>query len=142
MNDFDRKLRDEAARQFADFSEDRHAALVQSLAAAPARSEEAPLRTPRDVRLLVAAALVIVIGAVSVFTGIRNPSPGTAAGELGAPMRVAERSLTHVQSVASNLSNDPSAPIFEQADDIFSFFAKQLSMAESLAVSPPGKPRA
>ncbi len=139
MNEIDQKLREDASQSVTSFSEERHVALVKSLERAPARSVELPLRTPRDIRALGAAAILLLIGVVGVFTINRAVEPGTASGEFGAPMRVAERSIVRVQSVASNFSNDPSAPLVKQADDVFSFFAKQISLTESLAITPPRK---
>lgn len=141
MKSLDEQLQQGGTQHRAEYSAERHDALVASLLKAPSRMDEPPLRGLRDFQFVGVSALVALISVIGVLLLNYQSTDVRRTGDFSAPMRVAENSIERLQEAASSISSDPSAPFFKQADDILTYFADQISLAESLAVTPQNKSR-
>lgn len=144
MNEFDSRLKQQA--EPARFSADRHEKLVASLGNAPSRTAESPLSSGSKTWVVTGTLAIVVIGAMFAWQSRSSPSLATHQnGEMlthdfGAPMRVAERSMSDAGDAAARLNTDPTRPLLEPADEAFRFVVDRFSLAGSLAVAAQKKP--
>lgn len=148
MNDLEHRLGAEGRLASPPFSEERHRRLLTAMGRKSGSRLERPLRSCRGWG--AACMVIVMLPILAVFMTrwhdageARDPAERAAAPtprDFGVPVRLAERSVLEVHGVASRLAGDPARPLCGPADDAMQFFAGQVSLARSLAITPQRKP--